>query len=143
MKRVLLAVLVICAVSSATAELGLILGSPTGISGKLWTGRDTAIDAAIAWSLSGDNHMHLHGDFLVHDRNLLGSSDGSVPFYYGLGGRIVMKDETTLGARIPVGVGYYPPSISIGLFLELVPVLDLLPDVDFDFDAAVGVRYVF
>jgi hypothetical protein len=124
-------------------ELGLIIGQPTGISGKVWTGSRTAIDAAVAWSLSDSDHLHVHGDFLIHDPWLLGSSDGSVPFYYGIGGRIVTKSETTLGARIPVGVGYYPSTVSLGLFLELVPVLDLLPDVELDMDAAIGVRYVF
>jgi hypothetical protein len=138
-----ISLLLVAATAWGSFELGVILGEPTGISGKAWTGATTAIDGAVAWSLSGANQMHIHGDFLIHDFGLLGASDRSVPFYYGIGGRIVSADETSLGARIPVGVGYYPPDIPLGLFLELVPVLDLLPDVELDMDGAVGVRYVF
>jgi len=125
-------------------ELGIIIGAPTGLSGKLWIGDRTAIDGAVAWSLSDNDKMHIHGDYLIHDWNLLGVTDGTVPFYYGAGGRIVLGgDKTRFGVRIPFGIGYYPSSIPIGLFIELVPVLDLVPDTDLDMDAAIGIRYVF
>jgi hypothetical protein len=143
MSTLLLISVLISAGAHDGVELGLIVGEPTGLSGKLWTGAGTAIDCAVAWSMSSGSHMHIHADFLIHDWNLLGSSDGTVPFYYGIGGRIVLADDTRLGARVPVGIGYYPSGISIGLFLELVPVLDLLPDTELDMDAAIGIRYVF
>ncbi len=33
--------------------LGIILGEPTGVSGKLWTSSENAFDFAAAWSFSG------------------------------------------------------------------------------------------
>ncbi len=47
------------------------------------------------------------------------------------------------GVRIPVGLKYYLAKQSIDLFVEIVPVLDIVPDTDFDVDAAIGARFYF
>ncbi|KPK98018.1 MAG: hypothetical protein AMJ90_10080, partial [candidate division Zixibacteria bacterium SM23_73_2] len=47
--------------------LGVIVGEPTGICGKLWTSGRTAVDGAVAWSFEGESSVHLHADFLYHD----------------------------------------------------------------------------
>ncbi len=124
-------------------ELGIIIGEPTGISAKLWTGGKTAVDGAVAWSLGGNNDMHIHADFLVHDFSLINVSSGELPFYYGIGGRVLINGDARLGARIPVGLSYLLSSLPMDIFLEVVPVLDLVPDTDFDIDLAIGVRYIF
>jgi len=31
----------------------------------------------------------------------------------------------------------------LDIFVEVVPVLDLVPDTDLDFNGAVGIRYIF
>ena len=46
--------------------LGIIVGEPTGISAKLWTTENTALDAALAWSFAGDGFLRLHSDLLWH-----------------------------------------------------------------------------
>ena len=33
--------------------LGIQLGEPTGLNGKLWTGRSNAFDFTLAWSFEG------------------------------------------------------------------------------------------
>lgn len=45
--------------------------------------------------------------------------------------------------RIPVEIEYLFGEVSLGAFLQLVPVLDLDPDTDFDFEAGIGIRYFF
>lgn len=124
-------------------ELGIIIGEPTGISAKLWTGEKTAVDGAIAWSLGEGNDMHIHADFLVHDFSLINVSSGQLPLYYGIGGRVRINGDARLGARIPVGLSYLLESLPMDIFLEVVPVLDLVPHTDFDIDLAIGVRYIF
>jgi len=49
--------------------IGIMLGEPTGISLKYWINRDTAVAGGLAWSLGG--YLHVHGDFLIHNRRLL------------------------------------------------------------------------
>ena len=52
------------------------------------------------------------------------------------------KDDK-LGARIPVGLEYLFEDIPLGAFFELVPVLNLTPDTDFDLEAGAGIRFFF
>ena len=120
-------------------ELGLILGEPTGISAKLWLDRDTALDGALSWSLRD----HIHADFLWHDYGLIHSSSGLVPVYYGIGGRVILGDNTHLGARVPVGISWLLGGAPIDLFIELAGIVDIIPDTDFDLNGGIGIRYVF
>ena len=47
--------------------LGAIVGEPTGLSWKFWTGSVTAVDGAAAWSFADETALHLHADFIFHD----------------------------------------------------------------------------
>ena len=123
--------------------LGVILGEPTGISGKLWTGRGTAIDGAVAWSFNKKSSMHLHGDFLLHRFRLSEVEKGELLPYYGIGGRIKFEDDSRLGVRFPLGIDYLFEKSPFDFFLEIVPILDLAPSTDFSLNAAIGFRYFF
>ena len=46
--------------------LGVILGEPTGFTFKTWTSRNTAVDAAAAWSFSENGSFQLHADYLIN-----------------------------------------------------------------------------
>jgi hypothetical protein len=54
-----------------------------------------------------------------------------------------VSDDARLGARIPVGLEYIFPDQHFDIFLEVVPLLDLIPDTDFTLNAAIGARYFF
>ena len=124
--------------------VGLIAGEPTGLSAKLWLGRNTAVDAAAAWSFSGVDALHLHADFLVHRFDLVRVEHGALPVYYGVGGRLKIRDQDSeFGVRIPLGLAYLFESNPIDVFVEVVPLVDLAPDTDFELNASVGVRYFF
>jgi hypothetical protein len=123
--------------------LGLILGEPTGISFKKWTGNKIAIDGAVAWSFSGEDSLHLHADYLVHSFNLITVERGRLPLYFGLGARLKLGDPSRFGIRIPVGVSYIFEEASLDIFFELVPILDLAPDTDFKIAGGIGIRYYF
>ncbi len=146
---VLIAVLI--PVSSAASEhrssfgAGIILGEPTGVSMKLWTGGSTAVQGAVAWSFTEHTNLHLHADYIWHRWNLIQVEKGSLPLYFGVGGRLRLRDEVddTLGVRFPVGLAYEFADAPFDLFLELVPVLDLTPSSEFDLNAALGGRYYF
>ncbi len=152
MKRIrnLLVVLAALGVaSSAMAEkrgfgLGIIAGEPTGISAKFWTGAKTGIDMAAAWSTETGNAFNFHADYLIHDFGIFKVDKGKMALYYGIGGRFVdAEGDAFLGARVPVGIDYMFATSPLDIFAEVVPVLNLSPDTDLDFDGGIGIRFWF
>lgn len=122
---------------------GIILGEPTGVNGKLWLGGTNALDMGAAWSFQGEGHLLLQADYVWHSFNLIQVSSGKLPLYYGFGGRLIISDDSVLGIRIPVGLDYMFSNAPVDIFLEVVPILDLIPTTEFDFGAGIGVRYWF
>jgi hypothetical protein len=122
----------------SNTELGIILGEPTGISLKAWQSDVTAFDAGIAWSFGDNGSLHLHCDYLRH--NWLDVESGSLALYYGLGARLQLADDPRLGARIPVGLQYNIPDTRLTTFFEVAPLLDLVPETEFDVNGGLGLR---
>lgn len=123
--------------------LGVILGEPTGISGKLWIEDSKAIDGAVAWSFEKESAVHVHADLLFHSRNIVKVEMSKLLFYYGMGGRIKFEDDSEVGVRVPLGINYLSSGAPLDVFLEIVPLLDLAPSTDFSLNGAIGVRYFF
>jgi hypothetical protein len=122
--------------------IGIILGEPTGLSAKLWTSNVNAFDFAAAWSFKGKGHMLLQADYVWHS-NVIQVSPGKLPLYYGIGGRVILSDDPLVGVRIPVGLDYQFESAPIDIFVEIVPILDIIPSTDFDLGGGLGVRFWF
>ena len=123
--------------------LGVILGEPTGISWKAWTGSRSAIDGAVAWSFEEEAAVHLHGDLLWHNFGPVKADRGEFNLYYGLGGRIKFEEKSKVGIRVPLGLGYLFDAAPMDFFIEIVPILELAPKTDFGLNAAMGIRYFF
>jgi hypothetical protein len=130
--------------------LGIIVGEPTGLSAKAWLTDNTAVDAGAAWSAWGYGYqsLHLHADFLLHSFNVIPIDPGDLPIYYGVGGRIRLagRDENQdmrIGVRVPVGISYLFDSFPLDLFLEVAPVLDLVPSTRLGWNSGAGIRYYF
>jgi len=123
--------------------LGMIVGEPTGVSFKYWTGSNSAFDGALAWSFVDGGALHIHADYILHSFNLFPVPSGSLPLYYGIGARIKFLDDAGIGVRVPVGLAYLFSSTPIDIFFEIVPILDLTPKTDFKINAAIGGRYFF
>lgn len=119
--------------------LGIILGEPTGISVKYWLGSANAISGAAAWSFSDEEALHIHADYLFHNFGLI---QQNLPLYYGIGAKVKFADDVNVGIRIPVGIAYIFEA-PLDTFLEIVPLLELVPDTEFGLNAAIGVRYYF
>jgi hypothetical protein len=124
--------------------LGVILGAPVGVSAKYYFSKTMALDAAAGWSLSQDA-FRVHSDILFHNYKLLSKVFDGFPIvlYYGAGAKFVFAKDLNIGVRVPVGVLHDFKKPSVDVFFELVPLVLLTPDVDFDFDAAIGARYYF
>lgn len=123
--------------------LGIILGSPTGLSAKLWLSKSNALAAAAAWSFSHKGRFQIHGDYLWHNFGLIKVEEGSFPLYYGLGFRVNLGDETEAGVRVPIGLEYLFSRAPFDIFIEVVPVLQVVEKTDFEIDGAIGARFFF
>lgn len=123
--------------------LGVIIGEPTGISFKKWVNKSDAIDGALAWSFGDKDALHLHADYLFHNRRLIHIDQHSIPFYYGIGGRFRFEDKNTFGIRFPLGLTFFLVEVPVDLFVEIVPIMNLAPETDLDLNAAIGARYYF
>jgi hypothetical protein len=125
--------------------IGVILGEPTGLSGKYWSSADKAIDFGIAYSfVSKNSTLSLHADYLYHAFDAIKSSE-RFPIYYGFGARLrlIKGTENMLGARGVIGIAWLSNKIPIDAFIELVPVFNLFPSTSLNLDLAVGARYFF
>lgn len=134
---------------------GLILGEPTGLTLKGSLGGGNAWDAALGASWFG--RLRIHGDYLW-SANVFNSSKAGM--YFGVGGAIgfgrgggvlyrgrggewyYANDDNgvAIGARGVVGLNFLP-SQQVELFMELAPIIGLIPNTGVGWDGAVGVRY--
>jgi hypothetical protein len=131
-------------------NLGVILGSTTGISAKYGLGNNRAIDGALAYSSDNLYGTSLHVDYLVENaRHFNLGSLSPLTLYYGIGGRFVNirngddRDKLRAGVRAPIGLDYIISNPNLEFFAELAPILDLTPRTDVYFDVGIGVRYRF
>jgi hypothetical protein len=136
--------------------LGIIIGEPTGVSAKLWTSSDNALDFGLGWSYGGDrigrydgyydggSRVHFHMDYLWHSFDAIRSTE-RFPLYYGIGGRINSGAgySSSFAVRGVFGIAWMPRETPIDVFLELVPSLQLSPSSGFGLDAGLGARYFF
>ena len=124
--------------------IGLMIGSPAGLSIKKWTSSRTAIDGGAAWSLGRNPGIQLHADYLYHRSDLEGLRENRSFAYYGIGGRVKLEDpDTRLGVRIPMGVLYHFPDAPLDSFFEVVPVFDVIPETRLVLNISIGMRFYF
>ena len=138
--------------------LGFVLGDPTGISFKGWVAETRAVDGAIAWSLGDHDSFNFHVDYLFHSYNAITVSKGRLPLYYGPGLRMRFWEHgehwhhgewhhedgnVDLGVRFPVGLCYQFADAPLDTFLEIAPVIGIVPSTYFDMDGGLGLRYWF
>ena len=128
---------------------GLMLGEPTGLSGKLFFDDRHALAAGLSFSFVSDS-VHIHTDYLIHVSEMEGRFDGGrwSP-YFGMGGIIQLADregsdnDGRIGIRLPFGVALHLNEKAFDVFFEFVPGMGLLPETRFDIGGAIGARYFF
>jgi hypothetical protein len=129
---------------------GVMVGNPSGVTGKFWVNETIAVDAAVGVARG---EFDIHMDLLFHKFDWLPNpgSDafsqavarGELPFYFGAGPRLLFEHNEEFGIRFPVGLSYLPKESSWEGFVEVAPVMRATPDFGFNGDFAVGVRYYF
>jgi hypothetical protein len=129
---------------TGTWEAGVLLGEPTGFSAKYWTTYNTALDFGAAWSFEGSGQFHFHADYLFHNFDAIKVESGSLPIYFGIGGRIRFDEsDSRAGLRIVVGAEYLFAEYPMSLFFEIAPIVDFAPTTEASVNGGLGIRYVF
>jgi hypothetical protein len=124
---------------------GILIGEPTGLSGKYWLDESRALDFGLAYSFV---HTHpafsLHSDVIFHDSDII-KSQFRLPVYYGFGIRIHFsnKDGNTFGARGVMGIAWLLDNEALDIFFEIAPVFNLFPETSLQLDFSIGSRYYF
>ncbi len=156
MKNVLSCIItaaVVLSAAGASAEntigLGVILGDPSGITGKVFLNRNHAVDMGIGDPVG--NGFYLYGDYLLHFPGAIPAPE--LVLYLGAGAGFhhwerhnksrADDEENRIEARVPVGLEFMTPKVPVGIFIELVPALRISPDTDFDLRGGIGARYYF
>lgn len=138
-------------VDAGTWELGVILGEPTGLSAKHWMTTNTALDFGAAWSFGESGNFHLHCDYLYHNYEIFKVEEGSLPLYFGIGGRVRFEGDdpldknrgTRVGIRIALGLEYLVAAYPMSIFFEVAPIVDIAPATEGSMNGGLGIRYVF
>src|SRR5262249_206993 len=126
MKRTLLTLALLLAAGTARAEpqrpfgLGLVLGEPTGLTAKLYISEPFALQFGLGWidEFNDYDGLYVNVDFVWHPAVLTRQPAFTMPFYLGVGGRLldhewryfvdrgVFYDEhdTHIGVRVPFGI---------------------------------------
>lgn len=133
--------------------LGVVIGEPTGLS-LAWQSPAQTIQSHLSWSLER-NWIRVNVDYLKTVAEI--PTDGpALPLYVGIGGALAAHDDdwgddndwydddyAAFGARIPLGMRLLPRQVPIDVFLEVAPVVYLIPSTDVDIDLGLGVRFYF
>jgi hypothetical protein len=129
--------------------LGVILGDPSGLSGKAKQDGAHSIDGALAYS-SGKHHgMQFHADYLWDRARSWGTTQGPLDMYYGLGGRLISYNDDhdnsklSIGPRGSLGLDFNINNPNLEFFGELALILEVSPEMTADLDAGIGARIRF
>jgi hypothetical protein len=105
------------------------------------------IQAAAGWSLT-EGRLNINADYLYDITRIETPDTPGVawPVYVGAGARLRLGAEGEgegLGVRVPVGMRLEPEDLRLDVYLEVAPVLLLLPETTVTFDAGLGARFYF
>ena len=126
--------------------IGIILGEPSGLSGKYWLNNTNALDFGLGFSFTSFNNsrLQLSCDYLWNNYNLLKTSEKLV-IYYGPGAKLLTggNNDAKLGVRGVAGIGWFIKDAPIDIFFEVAPVVYLIPGTILKIDGGIGARYYF
>jgi hypothetical protein len=134
-----------------TMGIGLIIGEPSGICGKLYLSDDQAVQAAVGGALIGGG-IQAHADYVFHPLILQQRDSFVLAAYVGPGLRLIQysngRNDSTFAVGIrAVGGLLFDFEIPIDAFVEASPVFEFESGDDnggaITLNASAGVRYYF
>jgi hypothetical protein len=138
--------------SSRKFGLGIQLGEPSGLTGKVYTnGRSNAVDFTVGGGYYGEPFgpygFAAQVAYHWHLETLASGGGVTIPFRIGVGGWFVTDygwaDDAYIGARVPFGVDFDLESAPFQFYIEAAFRLGVIPGFGAGVDAAIGARYYF
>jgi hypothetical protein len=142
--------------------VGLMIGSPTGITAKKYLAEQHAVDAALGWGYGGS---HFHADYLYEKKDVLGESEARLGWFVGIGGQVQMERNRNgyyynrryhrddyrrdrnylhLGARVPLGLELRFQSLpKFEFFGEVALGFEIIEYPGPTLDGGIGTRFYF
>lgn len=141
--------------------IGFSVGEPTAVSARFWISRANSWDLALGSSAVGN--PHIHADYLWHFNDAFNSRIFTL--YAGVGGILGFGDkdngvfirfkkgkdkgrwyysddsDMAIAAKGVFGLNVIPRNTPLDIFLELNPVLGIVPGFGFDIQPALGIRF--
>jgi hypothetical protein len=120
--------------------IGIMLGDPTGISGKYWLSEKSAVSLGISWSVIKER-LTLLGSYNKEIEIKTEIKEGKFFFYPGVG--LFVNIPSSFGIYIPLGLDFNFKKYPINVFFEIDPGIKILPETTFSIFGYIGARYVF
>ena len=118
---------------------GIGAGDPTGLSFALRTETLLTVSTMVGWDFR-EAEFHVHGDYQVPVAEIQPpESVLAVTFFTGIGATLDLGDDAGVGVRVPLvaALSFDKP---LEVFVELAPVLGVLPAIDLGMQGTMGVR---
>ncbi len=159
-RKYLLFLIILASINICHAQhfgVGIIIGSPTGFTAKFIMMQRSAIATNVGWSLGDNPRLHITGDYQFLFPTVFRWTDDmsgeqrelkNLSPYLGIGGRFRFKenepeDKVDLNIGLRIGGGAEYMISRFGIFLEIYPVVNILPSTDFDLEGGLGARIYF
>ncbi|MCO4746725.1 MAG: hypothetical protein KC912_18160 [Proteobacteria bacterium] len=151
----------VCLLASTTASavevgngknigVGLVLGEPTGVTGKFYLSKNHAIDVTLGtgtYDNDRDSRLWVHGVYLWHPSVLHSDPDFDLGWHVGVGGFVAdrhNRDGASIGARVPAGLDFTLSKVPLQFFADVAADVELVPDVvELYLGLGLGGRYFF
>ena len=128
--------------------LGLAVGAPTGVAGKLWLGDWSAVQFSAGGDAGEYQDLAMTADYVLQFRPFeTGEPDVSVPLHIGagvnLGGNFAenVAGMWHVGPRAVVGMSVMMKDLPIDIFFEVAPTVYVIEEFGWSFDGQIGIRH--
>jgi len=128
--------------------LGLAIGAPAGVSGKIWMGDWSGIQFSAGGDLGRLGDLAGTVDYLIHFRPIdTGTDEFSIPVYIG-GGLSGSWNWTEMqkgfvGPRVVAGFSLLVTAMPMEVYVEMAPTFYIIEDLSWSIDGQLGARYYF
>ena len=128
--------------------LGVAVGAPAGVTGKLWLGDWSGIQFTAGGDLGRMGDLATTVDYVVHFRPIdTGTDEYSIPLYIGGGfsgsWNWTEMQKGYIGPRLVTGLTVLVTSMPIEIYVEMAPTFYILEDLSWSIDGQFGARYYF
>jgi hypothetical protein len=144
--------------------IGVILGSPSGLSLKIPASPANSINVIAGWDLDDNDgrwendeccsSFYIGGDYIFYNYNLIRVNQGRMPLYYGPGLNASFwngpngpndddNDNFRIGLRIALGLEYQFATAPFDIFVEIAPGVTVVPATYAYVSAGIGTRFFF